>query len=137
MQDWWGLERQSWPEPYSGRTRTVPEIRLNGRPVKVRSPYEAIRLGIAYLPESRKEHGVLLSQSVRINTTMASLKKVRGPFDVVRQKKEKQDTREMISKLHIKTDGTEIHVGGIKRRKPAESQPGKMALWGQQSDYPG
>ncbi|MEE0418948.1 MAG: sugar ABC transporter ATP-binding protein [Lachnospiraceae bacterium] len=102
------------------------EIRLNGRPVKVRSPYEAIRLGIAYLPESRKEHGVLLSQSVRINTTMASLKKVRGPFDVVRQKKEKQDTREMISKLHIKTDGTEIHVGGLSG---GNQQKVSLAKW--------
>ena len=102
------------------------QVKLSGKEVKIKSPYEAIRLGIAYLPESRKEHGVLLEQSVRVNTTLASLKQVRGLLGIVKIQKEKSDVEEMIRKLHIKTTGTEIHVGGLSG---GNQQKVSLAKW--------
>ena len=59
------------------------EILLRGKPVRLSSPAQAIAAGIAYLPEDRRNHGVILDMSIRANITMASLRKFagRGWFD--------------------------------------------------------
>jgi ribose transport system ATP-binding protein len=76
----------------SGRTETMEliagakplqsgEIRVNGKPVKIKSPAAAIRLGIGLIPEDRKEQGVILHNTVMFNTTLSGLSKVTtGPF---------------------------------------------------------
>jgi len=51
------------------------EIRKNGQIVTVRNPRDAIARGIAYLPEDRKEQGLVLSMSGAENVVMASLEK--------------------------------------------------------------
>ncbi|MEP7270038.1 MAG: sugar ABC transporter ATP-binding protein [Acidobacteriota bacterium] len=51
-------------------------ILLRGNPVAINSPSEAIARGIAYLPEDRRRHGVILDMSVAANTTLASLRRV-------------------------------------------------------------
>jgi rhamnose transport system ATP-binding protein len=59
------------------------EILLNGAPVRVPTPAAAIALGIAYLPEDRRQHGVVLEMPVATNTTLARLSVVsrRGMID--------------------------------------------------------
>lgn len=70
----------------SGRTETLRaifgadrkdggEIFLDGseRPVSIREPSDAVRAGIGMVPEDRKLDGLLLAQSVRVNTTLATL----------------------------------------------------------------
>jgi ABC-type sugar transport system ATPase subunit len=49
------------------------EIELDGKPLRVRSPAEAIRNGIAYLTEDRKEQGLFLNKTVRDNCVAPSL----------------------------------------------------------------
>ena len=49
------------------------EILLDGEPIAVRSPREAIRHGIAMVPESRKDEGLLLLRSIRENITLSTL----------------------------------------------------------------
>ena len=49
------------------------QILLNGKPVYIRSPQEAVRLGIAYTPEDRKRQGAILPMSIAANTSLASL----------------------------------------------------------------
>ncbi len=46
-------------------------IRINGNPADIRSPKQAIALGLAYVPEDRQQHGLLLPFSVSSNMTMA------------------------------------------------------------------
>lgn len=48
-------------------------IRVSGRPVTVDSPQTAIGLGMAYVPEDRAKHGLLLPFTVSANSTLASL----------------------------------------------------------------
>ena len=55
------------------RPRSGGSIKLNGAPVRVTSPIEATQLGIAYLPEDRKDAGLTLNMSIIDNTTMVSL----------------------------------------------------------------
>ncbi len=49
------------------------EILLRGRPVAIDSPAQAVALGIAYVPEDRRRHGVILEMSSAANTTLATL----------------------------------------------------------------
>src|SRR5439155_15483635 len=57
------------------------EVLLEGRPVRLRSPRDAIRLGIGLLPEDRKQLGLILGMAVRENVTLANLEAVaRGGF---------------------------------------------------------
>jgi rhamnose transport system ATP-binding protein len=51
-------------------------IRLRGNAVTIWSPAQAVRLGLAYLPEDRRRHGVISEMSVSANTTLASLRAI-------------------------------------------------------------
>ena len=64
------------------------EIRVDGRTLKIRSPRDAERAGIAMLPESRKDQGLVMRRSIRENVTMASLHdfSVGGVVDVRRER---------------------------------------------------
>ena len=59
------------------------EIRVSGSGLEVRNPAQAIAAGIAYVPEDRRRHGVVLEMSVAANRSMASLAGVarRGLID--------------------------------------------------------
>jgi ABC-type sugar transport system ATPase subunit len=49
------------------------EIRLEGRPIKLRSPREAVTAGIAFLTEDRKRDGLVMSCSIKDNASLATL----------------------------------------------------------------
>lgn len=49
------------------------EIRLNGQPLSLHSPRDAIRAGVALVPEDRKQQGLILEMAIRENITLAGL----------------------------------------------------------------
>ena len=82
------------------------EIWLNGNPITVRSPQDAIRQGIGLLTEDRKGQGLVLGMSIRENTTLANLKElVKGLF--IDNRKERAVTEKYIKELQIKTPSAE------------------------------
>ena len=78
------------------------EIFLRGKRVRPRSPAEAIQLGIAYVPEDRRRHGVILQLPLTANTTLATLRSVSrsGLIDTAR---EEQITASYVERFQIKT----------------------------------
>jgi ribose transport system ATP-binding protein len=50
-------------------------VLIDGKPVRARRPSSAIRRGVGYLPESRKEEGLVMGLSVAHNSALASLGK--------------------------------------------------------------
>jgi rhamnose transport system ATP-binding protein len=56
------------------------EIRVDGRPVCVRSVPDALAHGIAYVPEDRKAHGVIEDLPVAENISLAVLRRLCGPW---------------------------------------------------------
>ncbi len=88
------------------------EIRLRGAVVSIRSPGEAVAHGIAYVPEDRRRHGVILEMSVAVNTTLAILRKLsRRGFLNFRQ--ERSLTREYVGRLQVKTASIDAAVGDL------------------------
>jgi len=86
------------------------KITLDGRPLRINSPTDAVKAGIGFLPEDRKEQGTILSMSVRKNVTMPSLWERFAGFGFIKQAAEKKTTQDLIEKLAIKTNSTETDV---------------------------
>jgi rhamnose transport system ATP-binding protein len=85
---------------------------LKGTPVRVDSPTQAVELGIAYVPEDRRRHGVVLEMSVAANTTLAILQKIStgGLIDFSR---EAQIAGEYVQRFGIKTPSLDSPVGNL------------------------
>jgi rhamnose transport system ATP-binding protein len=64
------------------------EIRLKDQVVQIDGPIQAIESGIAYLPEDRRRHGVIMDMAISSNITLASLRRLTrwGALDVDREK---------------------------------------------------
>jgi len=80
------------------------EISVEGRRVAIRSPAEAIALGIGLVPEDRKTLGLVLGMSVRDNITLPSMGRV-SAGGVVRKDKERALVEEAIRRLDIRAHG--------------------------------
>lgn len=94
------------------KDHAVGTFTLDGKPLTIRGPEDAINAGIAYVPEERQRQGAILSFSVRENLTLASLgRKLRGPW--LRPKEERAMTTQAIGTLSINTDGTEQIISGL------------------------
>jgi ribose transport system ATP-binding protein len=103
-----GLAGQGQPELFmslfGARRAAQGRIAVRGRRVRLRSPADAIRKGlaIALVPEDRKTEGLMLPMSVRDNLTFAVLEKVaRG--GVIRPWREKATVAKAVERLQIKT----------------------------------
>ena len=79
-------------------------LRIHGQPLNIHSPREAIRAGIALVPEDRKQQGLILEMAVRENLTLASLRRdARHGF--LNRGQEEEITQRMIRELNIRTPG--------------------------------
>lgn len=85
---------------------------LDGKPVRVSSPRQAIDLGIGLLTEDRKSQGLILGMRIRENTTLAKLDKV-VKWGFIASEIEKKKVQGFIGSLLIKTPSTEEKVGNL------------------------
>jgi len=82
------------------------EIYLDGNKVEIKSPIDAIKMGISLLTEDRKAYGLILDMTVRENITLASLKNF-SKFSFVRRRQEWEVADRFINELRIKTPSRE------------------------------
>ncbi|HEL0582235.1 TPA: sugar ABC transporter ATP-binding protein [Streptococcus equi subsp. zooepidemicus] len=92
--------------------RTAGRIRLNGQDIQVTNPVQAIRAGIGFLTEDRKEEGLILDLSIKDNMTLPSHKDFskNGFFD---DKISRDFVQKMIDRLRIKSGRPEMVVGNL------------------------
>jgi ribose transport system ATP-binding protein len=81
------------------------EIILEGKPVTIRSPREALQKGIAYVSEDRKGNGVVLGLNIKENISLSVLQKLTGMFGLINRKKEEESALESVKGMSIKTSG--------------------------------
>lgn len=88
------------------------EIEIEGKKVAVRNPIEAMKHGIALVPEDRKAEGLYKVQSVRYNSTIEVLGDfIKGIF--VNADKEEEITQKYIDMLSTKTPSQEQLIGNL------------------------
>ena len=88
------------------------EIWLNGTQVHVRSPKDAIRLGIGLVTEDRKALGLILGMVVRENISLANLDAITR-LGFVNRREEKRVAVQFIEDLMIKTPSVEQQVQNL------------------------
>ena len=82
---------------------TSGTVSVNGAPVKIAQPADAVRHGVGYLSEDRKRYGLMLEQDVNFNTLLASMRDYMGALGVMHDGRGKQVTRDYVASLRIKT----------------------------------
>ncbi len=87
-------------------------IEIHGKEVKLHSPRQAIEAGLAYVTEDRKGNGLILSNPISINTTLANLKGVSNN-GVIDRDKELAVAEEYRVKLGTKTPSVLQNVGNL------------------------
>lgn len=88
------------------------ELVLEGQPVHIKNPQDAIDHHIALVPEDRKNAGLVLMNSVGFNLTLTVLKEfIRGPF--VNEKKENEIIEQYRNSLSIKMASVEQEAGSL------------------------
>ncbi|MDR1174113.1 MAG: sugar ABC transporter ATP-binding protein [Treponema sp.] len=78
------------------------EILLDGRPVTIRSPRDALRYGIGLIPENRKEEGCFLNMDIAWNISFANLPRISKGF-LVQKNKERILAESFKDLMRIKT----------------------------------
>jgi len=88
------------------------DIYIRGKKTEIHSPVEAMKHGIALVPEDRKKEGLYKVQSVRFNSTIEVLGQfIKGVF--VDNKKEREITQKYIDMMSTKTPTQEQVIGNL------------------------
>ena len=85
------------------------EIYLNGSKTTIRSPRDAVGVGLGYLPEDRKEQGLFLQMSAQENMIAANLRRFSGSL-FMNRRQALDESEEMVHRLQIKTPSVEQTV---------------------------
>ncbi len=95
-------------------------IIVNGRPVKINHPADAVRHGIGYLSEDRKRFGLLLERTVNSNILLASLRDYTSRLGFVQAGRGRRTSRRYVELLRIKTpsiDTATLNLSGGNQQK--------------------
>ncbi len=87
-------------------------VKMDGKAVKIGKPIHAMKHGIAYLPEDRKDDGIIADLSVRDNIILA-LQVLRGPMHPISQAEAERFADEYIKALEIKTASMDTPVKSL------------------------
>jgi ABC-type sugar transport system ATPase subunit len=100
--------------------KTEGTIALNGTPVAIRSPADAVRMGIGYVPEDRKRYGLVLPMTVRENITMAVHSRIVNAAGLISSVKENAIADDYVGKLRIRVSSREqvaVNLSGGNQQK--------------------
>ncbi len=81
--------------------KSAGKVSLDGKQLNISSPRQAIDQGIAYVPEDRAHHGLLLPMSIATNTSIGELKKV-SKFGFLNRKQDRQIAEDWRDKLRTR-----------------------------------
>ena len=96
-------------------------IEVDGVPVEIRSPGDAIRAGIAYVPEDRRRYGVIPELSVAANSTLATLGNV-SRLGWLEAGKERAVAEGVVGRFGVKAESVDTpveHLSGGNQQKVA------------------
>jgi len=88
------------------------QVLLEGKPIHVRSPQDAIKLGIGLVTEDRKAQGLVLGMVVRENVTLANLDALTR-FNFISLAKERKVAQKYVQDLSIRTPSIEQTVQNL------------------------
>ncbi len=88
-------------------------VRLNGKPLAIDTYGDALRHGIAYLSEDRKEAGVFLEMSVAQNISAMAPRRISSRAGLLKHAAERQLAEELGKRLNLKSDGVACEAASL------------------------
>jgi rhamnose transport system ATP-binding protein len=85
-------------------------IRLGGVPVSIDTPSRAVSLGLAYVPEDRRRHGVVPEMSIAANTTLAALRDVSRAGVFLDVAHERRLAAQFVERFAVRTPSIDVPV---------------------------
>ncbi|MDW2884769.1 sugar ABC transporter ATP-binding protein [Exiguobacterium artemiae] len=107
---------------------TSGSIRLAGETRRIRSAYDAVRLGIGLVPEERRKEGILVADPIEQNMTAASLKQFVNRFGFVEKTKERAAANRIVQQLSIKVSDTRQRAAELSGGNQQKVAIGKWLL---------
>jgi ABC-type sugar transport system ATPase subunit len=98
-----GAGRSEVARALFGLTPTTGEVFVGGKRARIRSPRDAIALGIGMVPEDRKRQGIVATLSVLHNAALAILRRV-SVLGWVRRRKESTLVTGVLSRLDVRAN---------------------------------
>ena len=98
----------------------------SSRPARIDEPADAVRAGIGMVPEDRKQDGLLLAQSIRVNTTLSTLPKHVSGGGWLNFRAETATTESLCDRLGVRYASTEQVVSELSG---GNQQKIVMARW--------
>lgn len=89
------------------------EIILDGKPLTINRPADAIKAGIVLVPEDRKKDGLCTRLSIRDNIALPNLDILSNSLNIVDRKKERTMVDKAVSDLMIKLPNAEVDAGSL------------------------
>jgi ribose transport system ATP-binding protein len=122
-----GSGRTETVESIFGLRRTSPNTKfsIDGKQVMIKSVQDAVKNGIALIPEDRRRQGLVLKHTVKDNLCLPNLKRVRNGV-LINKSKVRKLTSECVESLDIKTDGVDV---GILSLSGGNQQKVVIAKW--------
>ena len=87
------------------------EILLDGKVKKIRSPEQALRMGIAYMTEDRRQMGLTMPMSITSNISLPMLHQYLSRFGLVQRRGEEATAEHYRQRLSIRTPSIQQPVG--------------------------
>jgi ribose transport system ATP-binding protein len=91
---------------------TDGRLELDGRPVAFRSPVDAVRQGVGYVPQERRVEGVVLPMSMAANITLPSLRRM-SRWGVLATGGERTVARDWVKRLSIRPPNIDLPCGNL------------------------
>jgi rhamnose transport system ATP-binding protein len=89
------------------------EILFRGKPVKITSPQQALKLGIAYASEDRRALGLVMPMSVTANISLPMLRKYLSAFGLIQFNAERKTAEAFRERLAIRTPTVDVAVAKL------------------------
>ncbi len=106
-----GSGRTELMEGLIGVRHSTGSVAINGAPIHIHSVEAAMNAGLVYLPEDRKEHGLILTQDMRRNLTLLALKKFSNIL--IDSKAEEVALDKAIEEFDIRAPSRDVLVGNM------------------------
>jgi L-arabinose transport system ATP-binding protein len=97
---------------YGADRRAAGEVRIDGVPVRIHTPRQAVRAGLVLCPEDRKADGILQGQSVEANIAISSRRHF-SPLGILNTRREGELADRFIQRLGVRTPSREQAIENL------------------------
>lgn len=94
-------------------SRVSAAIEVEGKPVTITHPQDAVNYGLALCPEDRKLQGLVLGMSIKHNTTLTAIERCLSAIGVLKDSSENSFSKDFRQRLKIKSFSIEQPVGEL------------------------